>query len=89
MYETVEFSREKGKEHHLVIVDLHVYTEYGVVVSAFNKKGAGPKSTEVKAFTKEGKPQMPPQDVTCTTLTSQTIRYLCCVPYFMFLIVSS
>lgn len=38
-----------------------VYTEYSVVVSAFNKIGQGPKSPEVRAFTKEGKPQMPPQ----------------------------
>ncbi|KAF2359815.1 Fibronectin type III [Trinorchestia longiramus] len=74
VYESVEFSMEGAREHHLVIGDLDVYTEYAVVVSAFNKVGPGPKSPEVRAYTKEGKPQQPPQDVTCTTLTSQTIR---------------
>ena len=44
------------------------------MVSAFNKVGQGPRSDEVKAYTAEGTPQKPPQDVACTTLTSQTIR---------------
>nr|XP_045611137.1 Down syndrome cell adhesion molecule-like protein Dscam2 isoform X3 [Procambarus clarkii] len=74
VYETVEFSKEMGKEHHLVISKLNVYTEYAVVVSAFNKIGQGPKTDEIRAYTAEGTPQQPPQDVTCTTLTSQTIR---------------
>lgn len=51
-----------------------MYTEYAVVVSAFNKIGQGPKTDEFQAYTAEGTPQQPPQDVTCTTLTSQTIR---------------
>ncbi|KAK7068698.1 hypothetical protein SK128_024054 [Halocaridina rubra] len=74
VFETVKFSKEMGKEHHLVISKLHVYTEYAVVVSAFNKIGQGPKTEEIRAYTAEGTPQQPPQDVTCTTLTSQTIR---------------
>ena len=74
LFETVEFSQEMGKEHHLVIGNLDTYTEYSVVVSAFNKIGPGPKSKEVRAYTKEGRPKEPPQDVMCTTLTSQTIR---------------
>ncbi|XP_045126268.1 Down syndrome cell adhesion molecule-like protein Dscam2 [Portunus trituberculatus] len=51
-----------------------VYTEYAVVVFAFTKIGQGPKTEEFLAYTAEGTPQQPPQDVTCTTLTSQTIR---------------
>lgn len=51
-----------------------MYTEYAVVVSAFNKIGQGPQTEKVRAYTAEGTPQQPPQDVTCTTLTSQTIR---------------
>lgn len=57
-----------------------VYTEYAVVVSAFNKIGQGPKTEEFTAYTAEGTPQQPPQDVTCTTLTSQTIRVSWCSP---------
>lgn len=51
-----------------------MYTEYAVVVSAFNKIGQGPQTEKVRAYTAEGTPQQAPQDVTCTTLTSQTIR---------------
>ena len=61
VYETVEFSKENRKEHHLIISDLSIYTEYAVVVSAFNKVGQGPRSKEVKAHTAEGSPQKPPQ----------------------------
>ena len=58
----------------ILICSFSVYTEYAVVVSAFNKIGQGPKSDMVQAHTAEGTPQQPPIDVTCTTLTSQTIR---------------
>ncbi|XP_068085343.1 cell adhesion molecule Dscam1 [Anabrus simplex] len=74
LFETVEFSKEEGKEHHLQITDLKTYTQYSVVVQAFNKVGAGPMSDESRQYTAEGIPEQPPQDTTCTTLTSQTIR---------------
>ncbi|XP_072765904.1 Down syndrome cell adhesion molecule 1 isoform X46 [Anoplolepis gracilipes] len=75
MFETVEFSKEDGKEHHhLQIVNLKTYTQYGVVVQAFNKVGSGPMSEERRQHTAEGVPEQPPHDTTCTTLTSQTIR---------------
>lgn len=50
------------------------YTQYTIVVQAFNKLGAGPMSDEIKQYTSEGVPEQPPHDTTCTTLTSQTIR---------------
>ncbi|KAG8223601.1 hypothetical protein J437_LFUL004125, partial [Ladona fulva] len=74
LFETVKFSKEEGKEHHLQIANLKTYTQYSVVVQAFNKVGAGPMSEEVRQYTAEGIPEQPPQDTTCTTLTSQTIR---------------
>ncbi|KAJ8982888.1 hypothetical protein NQ317_004318 [Molorchus minor] len=75
LFETVEFQREEeGKEHHLKISNLKTYTQYSVVVQAFNKIGAGPTSEEVKANTAEGVPEQPPEKATCTTLTAQTIR---------------
>ncbi|XP_046664865.1 Down syndrome cell adhesion molecule-like protein Dscam2 isoform X42 [Homalodisca vitripennis] len=74
LFETVEFSKEEGKEHHLQIGNLKTYTQYSVVVQAFNKLGAGPMSDEARQYTAEGIPEQPPQDTTCTTLTSQTIR---------------
>ncbi|XP_059046520.1 cell adhesion molecule Dscam2 isoform X37 [Achroia grisella] len=74
VFETVDISKESGKEHHLDISNLKTYTQYAMVVQAFNKMGSGPVSTEVKAYTAEGAPSAPPQDVFCTTLTAQTIR---------------
>ncbi|XP_024082569.1 Down syndrome cell adhesion molecule-like protein Dscam2 isoform X6 [Cimex lectularius] len=74
LFETVEFSKEEGKQHHLMISNLKTYTQYSVVVQAFNKLGAGPMSEETKQYTAEGIPDEPPHEVTCTTLTSQTIR---------------
>ncbi|XP_033230988.1 Down syndrome cell adhesion molecule-like protein Dscam2 isoform X4 [Belonocnema kinseyi] len=74
MFETVEFSKEDGKEHHLQITNLKTYTQYSVVVQAFNKVGSGPMSEEKRQHTAEGVPEQPPHDTTCTTLTSQTIR---------------
>ncbi|CAH1154339.1 unnamed protein product [Phaedon cochleariae] len=75
LFETVEFQRdEEGKEHHLKISNLKTYTQYSVVVQAFNKVGAGPTSEDFKANTAEGVPEQPPEKATCTTLTAQTIR---------------
>ncbi|XP_030766966.1 Down syndrome cell adhesion molecule-like protein Dscam2 [Sitophilus oryzae] len=75
LFETVEFPREEeGKEHLLKISNLKTYTQYSVVVQAFNKVGAGPTSEEFKANTAEGVPEQPPDKATCTTLTAQTIR---------------
>lgn len=53
---------------------MKTYTQYSVVVQAFNKVGAGPLCEEVKAYTAEGVPEQPPDKATCTTLTAQTIR---------------
>ncbi|VVD03839.1 unnamed protein product [Leptidea sinapis] len=74
VFETVDISKESGKEHHLDILNLKTYTQYAIVVQAFNKMGSGPVSNEVRAYTAEGAPSAPPQDVLCTTLTAQTIR---------------
>ncbi|KAL9920281.1 Down syndrome cell adhesion molecule 1 isoform 13-T13 [Glossina fuscipes fuscipes] len=74
IFETVNFLTEEGKEHSLELNNLRVYTQYSVVIQAFNKIGAGPLSDEEKQFTAEGTPSQPPSDTACTTLTSQTIR---------------
>ncbi|XP_052873092.1 cell adhesion molecule Dscam2 [Anopheles cruzii] len=76
IYETVNYSLEggEGKEHSLEINNLKTYTQYSIVIQAFNKVGAGPMSDEEKQYTAEGTPDQPPSDTMCTTLTSQTIR---------------
>ena len=60
--------------HTLTISNLETFTEYAIVVQAFNKIGQGPMSDEVTENTAEGTPTMPPEEVTMTTLSSQTIR---------------
>lgn len=74
IYETVNYLTEDGKEHNLELNNLKTYTQYSVVIQAFNKVGAGPMSEEEKQYTAEGTPDQPPSDISCTTLTSQTIR---------------
>ncbi|KRF98096.1 uncharacterized protein Dwil_GK22019, isoform BG [Drosophila willistoni] len=74
VFETINFITEEGKEHNLELQNLRVYTQYSVVIQAFNKIGAGPLCDEEKQFTAEGTPSQPPSDTACTTLTSQTIR---------------
>ena len=74
LFETVEFIKEQGQMHTLTISNLDTFTEYAIVVQAFNKIGQGPMSEEVTEFTAEGAPTMPPEDVSLATLSSQTIR---------------
>uniref|UniRef100_A0A336MBD6 CSON014681 protein n=1 Tax=Culicoides sonorensis TaxID=179676 RepID=A0A336MBD6_CULSO len=76
IYETVSFQQDAGenKEHNLEITNLKTYTQYSVVIQAYNKIGAGPVSDEERQYTAEGTPDQPPSDTSCTTLTSQTIR---------------
>ncbi|KAK9680805.1 Immunoglobulin domain [Popillia japonica] len=73
-YKTVDFNREEGSEHHLLISDLKTYTQYAVVIQAYNRISSGPLSEAFKAYTAEGVPEQPPHDAICTTLTAQTIR---------------
>ena len=43
-------------------------------MQAFNSQGSGPQSEEQRQFTAEGVPSAPPQEITCRTLTSDSIR---------------
>ena len=74
LFETVEFIKEQGTEHQLQISNLEVFTEYAVVVQAFNKIGQGPMSDEVLVHTAEGAPTFPPEDIDLKTLDSQRIK---------------
>ncbi|XP_031640141.1 Down syndrome cell adhesion molecule-like protein Dscam2 isoform X29 [Contarinia nasturtii] len=73
-FEEVKYSMEEGKEYSLELTNLKTYTQYSVIIQAYNKVGAGPMSDEEKQYTAEGTPDQPPSDTMCTTLTSQTIR---------------
>lgn len=73
-FEEVKYSMEEGKEYNLELTNLKTYTQYSVIIQAYNKVGAGPMSDEEKQYTAEGTADQPPSDTMCTTLTSQTIR---------------
>ncbi|KAJ8927237.1 hypothetical protein NQ314_020327, partial [Rhamnusium bicolor] len=63
---------EDGGE--LLLGGLAKYTRYTIVVQAFNEVGAGPLSEPVTAQTMEDVPSMPPEDVRCAALTSQSLQ---------------
>ncbi|XP_076675488.1 cell adhesion molecule Dscam2 isoform X6 [Andrena cerasifolii] len=56
------------------LIGLRKYTQYSVVVKAFNNKGDGPGSDPVTVQTLEDVPSAPPQNVACAALTGQNIQ---------------
>ncbi|XP_074032455.1 Down syndrome cell adhesion molecule 2 isoform X3 [Leptinotarsa decemlineata] len=63
---------EDGGE--ILLSYLSKYTRYTIVVQAFNEVGAGPLSEAVVVQTLEDVPSMPPEDVRCAALTSQSLQ---------------
>ncbi|XP_018916617.2 cell adhesion molecule Dscam2 isoform X1 [Bemisia tabaci] len=62
-----------GSTSSAVLSGLKKFRKYGVVVQAFNEKGPGPMSSEVLAQTLEDVPSAPPDDISCESLSSQSI----------------
>ncbi|XP_077264986.1 cell adhesion molecule Dscam2 isoform X2 [Temnothorax americanus] len=60
--------------HDYRLTGLRKYTQYSVVVKAFNSKGDGPGSDPVTAHTFEDVPSAPPQNVACAALNGQNIQ---------------
>ncbi|XP_014485965.1 PREDICTED: Down syndrome cell adhesion molecule-like protein Dscam2 isoform X3 [Dinoponera quadriceps] len=60
--------------HDYRLTGLRKYTQYNIVVKAFNSKGDGPGSEPVRAHTFEDVPSAPPQNVACAALTGQNIQ---------------
>ncbi|XP_076394369.1 cell adhesion molecule Dscam2 isoform X2 [Megachile rotundata] len=56
------------------LTGLRKYTQYSIVVKAFNNKGDGPGSDPVTVQTLEDVPSAPPQNVACAALTGQNIQ---------------
>ncbi|XP_066603211.1 cell adhesion molecule Dscam2-like isoform X2 [Prorops nasuta] len=63
---------ERSCEYRLT--GLQKYTQYNIIVKAFNAKGDGPGSDPIVAQTFEDVPSAPPQNVICTALTGQNIQ---------------
>ncbi|XP_049771919.1 Down syndrome cell adhesion molecule-like protein 1 homolog [Schistocerca cancellata] len=56
-----------------LLTNLQKFTEYTVLIQAYNKAGAGPKSPEITAMTDEDVPGAPPEDVKCKPLSSRAL----------------
>ncbi|KAG7203545.1 hypothetical protein KM043_013595 [Ampulex compressa] len=63
---------EGGGEFRLT--GLRPYTKYSLVVQAYNQVGFGPLSEPLPTQTLEDVPSMPPEDVRCAALTSQSLQ---------------
>ncbi|XP_064213100.1 cell adhesion molecule Dscam2 isoform X2 [Tribolium castaneum] len=71
-FTTVMGDGEDGGE--LLLGGLEKYARYSIVVQAFNEVGTGPLSDSVSTQTMEDVPDMPPEDVRCAALTSQSLQ---------------
>ncbi|KAK0094057.1 hypothetical protein PV326_011918 [Microctonus aethiopoides] len=56
------------------LTNLRKFTEYSIVVKAFNSKGDGPGSDPIITQTLEAVPSSSPQNVACAALTGQNIQ---------------
>lgn len=56
------------------LTGLRKFTKYDISVKAFNSVAAGPSSPVITGATKEGKPEVPPQNVMCSEITSQIMK---------------
>lgn len=63
---------EGGAE--LRLTGLRPYTKYTLVVQAYNQVGSGPLSEPLLTQTMEDVPSIPPEDVRCAALTSQSLQ---------------
>ncbi|XP_068083883.1 cell adhesion molecule Dscam1 [Anabrus simplex] len=71
-FKTVEVGTQYGGE--ATLQGLARYTTYSVVVQAYNSRGAGPSSEPITVRTLEDVPSLPPENVQCTALTSQSLQ---------------
>ncbi|XP_046991962.1 Down syndrome cell adhesion molecule-like protein Dscam2 [Schistocerca americana] len=58
----------------LRLKELKRFTTYDIYIQAFNSMGSGPKSSAVTVTTQEGVPEAAPQNVTCSPLSSQSVK---------------
>ena len=74
VYKTVTPSAIAESPFSLTLTGLQPFTEYAVILQAFNSVGAGPRSDEVLVATLESSPSAWPSDVKCESLSSTSLR---------------
>lgn len=56
------------------LMGLRKFTRYDINVRAFNSISAGPPTANIVGVTKEGVPEAPPQDISCSQISSQSMK---------------
>uniref|UniRef100_T1J836 Down syndrome cell adhesion molecule-like protein Dscam2 n=1 Tax=Strigamia maritima TaxID=126957 RepID=T1J836_STRMM len=73
-FRTVELAIDPDQEMALELTGLRKFAKYGVVVRAFNRVGHGTNSDEVVEQTAEDVPALPPENLECVPLSSQSLQ---------------
>uniref|UniRef100_T1IRM3 Down syndrome cell adhesion molecule-like protein Dscam2 n=1 Tax=Strigamia maritima TaxID=126957 RepID=T1IRM3_STRMM len=73
---TVETAAKDDKELTVRLEDLRHFTKYGVVVQAYNHMGTSPRSDEIIVLTSEDVPSLPPENIRCSALSSQSFQVM-------------
>ncbi|GAB6032243.1 Down syndrome cell adhesion molecule-like protein 1 [Chamberlinius hualienensis] len=74
IFKTLVTTEPSANNMFVHIGQLKQFTKYAVTVQCYNSKGKGPMTQPVIVMTSEGAPNHSPSDVSCTTLTSQSIH---------------
>ena len=74
VYKTVTPSALDETPYSLVLTSLQPFTEYAVILQAFNSVGAGPRSDEIFVSTLESSPSAWPGEVKCEAISSTSIQ---------------
>ncbi|KAE8748711.1 hypothetical protein FOCC_FOCC004514 [Frankliniella occidentalis] len=67
-------SGDTDDDGELTLTGLLKFTRYSIVVQAVNVVGAGPMSDSISVSTLEDVPSSPPEEVRCSSLTSQSLQ---------------
>uniref|UniRef100_T1IV47 Down syndrome cell adhesion molecule-like protein Dscam2 n=1 Tax=Strigamia maritima TaxID=126957 RepID=T1IV47_STRMM len=73
---SLEVPEDYTEELIYQLTNLLMYTQYDIIVQAYNSKGKGPISEVVLAMTSEDVPSSAPTDVRCSSLSSKSIYVL-------------
>ena len=76
IYKTVQPQDSSLSIHSLLLPSLRPFTDYAVILQAFNAVGAGPRSDEVHIKTSQSRPETSPPDIKCLPLSPESVKVL-------------
>ncbi|XP_054281240.1 cell adhesion molecule Dscam2-like [Macrosteles quadrilineatus] len=71
---TTVLLRSGGAKEEVRLTRLRKFCKYAIIVQAYNKRGAGPQSTEVIAQTLEDVPEAAPRQVSCEPTSPESLQ---------------